>query len=144
MKLRCAGHERQAGVGGEGTDTLKMSTAVADTLDNDTFAKAVEGFEKLSLGAVAAETANTVNLANLDNISYVISAGTAAGGSAEKAVVTFANLTLGQSITVNGATVKAIDAAGATAATSQQPPPVPLTRVFRSPAQLARDWTRKA
>ena len=104
-------------VGGEGTDTLKMSAAVADTLDNnDTFAKAVEGFEKLSLGAVAAETANTVNLANLDNISYVISEGTAAGGSAEKAVVTFAALNLGQSITVNGVTVKAIDAAGATAA----------------------------
>lgn len=104
-------------VGGEGTDTLKMSAAVADALDaNDTFAKAVEGFEKLSLGAVAANTANTVNLANLDDISYVISAGTAAGGSAEKAVVTFAPLTLGQSITVNGVTVKAVSAAGAAAA----------------------------
>lgn len=104
-------------VGGEGVDTLKMTAAVADALDNnDTFAKAVEGFEKLSLGAVTAGTANTVNLANLDNISYVISAGTAAGGSAEKAVVTFADLTLGQSITVNGVTVKAVAAAGAAAA----------------------------
>ena len=133
-------------VGGEGTDTLKMSTAVADTLDNnDTFAKAVEGFEKLSLGAVAAETANTVNLANLDNISYVISAGTAAGGSAEKAVVTFANLTLGQSITVNGVTVKAIDAAGATAANIAAAFAAGTTHSsIQITGTVGADWTRAA
>lgn len=95
-------------VGGEGTDTLKMSAAVADTLDNnDTFEKAVEGFEKVSLGAVAANTANTVNLANLDDISYVVSAGTAAGGTNETAAIVFTTLAAGTSITIAGRTVTA-------------------------------------
>lgn len=104
-------------VGGDGIDTLKMASAAGATLSaNDTFSKAVEGFEKISLEAVSAGADNTVNLANLDNINYVISAGTAAGGTTEKSVVTIADLTLGQSITINGVTVTATAAGGATAA----------------------------
>ena len=95
-------------VGGDGIDTLKMASAAGATLSaNDTFSKAVEGFEKISLGAVAAEADNTVNLANLDNINYVISAGTAAGGTNETATIAFNTLAAGASITIAGRTVTA-------------------------------------
>mgnify|MGYP000415709511 CR=1 FL=1 len=95
-------------VGGEGTDTLSMTAAVAQTLsDTATFEGVVDGFEKVALGQVAANTSNTVNLANLDDISYVTSAGTAAGGTAEQSTFTFPTLSAGTSITVAGRTVTA-------------------------------------
>lgn len=102
-------------VGGEGTDTLVLSAALAETLTaNGTFAGKVEGFEKVSIGQVAADETETVNLANLDNIDYVVSAGTLGNPSAtETNTVTFAALTAFQSVTVGGLTVKA-DATGLT------------------------------
>ncbi|WP_343728807.1 DUF4214 domain-containing protein [Duganella sp.] len=64
--------------GGDGTDTLVLDSGVAATNStNNTFATKFDGFEKLSLNQAAASL--TVDLANLDNISYVISAGAAAG-----------------------------------------------------------------
>jgi S-layer protein len=64
--------------GGDGTDTLVLDSAVAETNSaTNTFATKFDGFEKLSLTQAAADL--TVDLANLDNISYVISAGAAAG-----------------------------------------------------------------
>lgn len=95
-------------VGGDGIDTLKMTSANGATLSaTDAFSKTVEGFEKISLEAVAAAADNTVNLANLDNINYVISAGTAAGGTNETATIVFNTLAAGTSITIAGRTVTA-------------------------------------
>lgn len=95
-------------VGGDGVDTLKFSAANAQTLSaTDTFAKAVTGFEKVSVEAVAALTDNTVNLANLNNINYVVSAGTGASGVTETSNITFGALLAGQSLTVGGRTVTA-------------------------------------
>ncbi|MBF6631342.1 MAG: hypothetical protein ITG01_09390 [Comamonas sp.] len=95
-------------VGGDGVDTLKFAAATAQTLSaTDAFAKAVTGFEKVSVGAVAALTDNTVNLANLNNINYVVSAGTAAGGTNETAAIAFNALAAGASITIAGRTVTA-------------------------------------
>lgn len=91
---------------GGGTDTLSLTAAVAETLSGSaTFAGKVDGFEKVSLGAVAAATTNTVNMSNLDNIAYVVTAGTGAAGTTEVDTVTFAALTAGQSVTVAGRTV---------------------------------------
>jgi S-layer protein len=60
--------------GGEGTDTLVMAAADATTVSvSDVFETKIDGFEKLSLQAMAANA--TVNLANLDDINYVVSAG---------------------------------------------------------------------
>ncbi|CAB1371014.1 conserved protein of unknown function [Denitratisoma oestradiolicum] len=62
--------------GGDGTDTLVMVAADAATATaSATFEAQIDGFEKLSVGAVTATQSKTVNLANLDDISYVISAG---------------------------------------------------------------------
>ncbi|NVM75111.1 S-layer protein [Duganella sp. SG902] len=64
--------------GGDGTDTLVLDSGVAATNSTtNTFATKFDGFEKLGLNQAAADL--TVDLANLDNISYVISAGAAAG-----------------------------------------------------------------
>lgn len=94
--------------GGDGVDTLSMTSALATTLSlNDTFSKAVDGFEKISIGAVAANTIDTVKLNNLDNIDYVVSAGTAAGGTNETDTITFNALLAGTSITIAGLTVTA-------------------------------------
>lgn len=69
--------------GGAGTDTLVMAAADAATASNtNAFETKIDGFEKLSLGAVAAAT--TVDLSNMDDINYVISA----GGAAVKEVFT--------------------------------------------------------
>jgi S-layer protein len=63
--------------GGDGTDTLVMDAADAATASATVaFGGKIDGFEKLSLRAAAAD--QTIDLANLDNISYVISAGAAA------------------------------------------------------------------
>ncbi|MFC7331758.1 beta strand repeat-containing protein [Rhodocista pekingensis] len=108
-------------VGGEGTDTLVMTSALAQTLTGSTaFSKAIEGFEKVSLGAVAADTTNTVNLTNLGNISHVVSAGTGAAGVAETAAIVFTTLSAGASITIAGRTVTATggNATGAQVATA--------------------------
>lgn len=107
--------------GGEGTDTLALSSADAAALTaNATYEARIANFEQVSLGAVAANTDNTVNLANLDDISYVASAGTAAGGTNETAVINFADLSAGASITIAGRTVTASsgDATAAQVATA--------------------------
>ena len=66
--------------GGDGTDTLAMDSMLADQLsDNKDFSKAVSGFEKLAIGAVQPGDLDSIDMANLDDISYVVSAGTAAG-----------------------------------------------------------------
>lgn len=72
--------------GGEGTDTLGMTSANAATASaGTTFAGTISGFEKLSVGIVGATANDTVNLANLDNINYVVSAGATGGGAAQSA-----------------------------------------------------------
>lgn len=97
--------------GGTGTNTLHMDAAdaaIASAVTN-TFEGKISNFQKLSLGQVAQATTASVNLANMGDISYVISAGGAAGvgGSDESADVTFVALTSGQSVTVAGVTVTA-------------------------------------
>lgn len=73
----------EAIVAGDGTDTLVMVVADAATAAvSSVFETKIDGFEKLSLGAVAAAT--TVDLSNMDDINYVISA----GGAAVKEVFT--------------------------------------------------------
>ena len=63
---------------GEGTDTLSMTAANAVTASAaTTFETKISGFERLSLGAVAAS--GTVNLANLDDLNDVAIAGVDAG-----------------------------------------------------------------
>ncbi|MFD0666780.1 beta strand repeat-containing protein [Ramlibacter sp. MAHUQ-53] len=112
--------------GGDGTDTLVMAAADAATASaTATFATKIDGFEKLSLGTVAAGQNKTVNLANLDGISYVTTAGGAATSQAaptvtivttqgtstthETAAVTFPALSAGMSITIAGVTATAIN-----------------------------------
>lgn len=59
---------------GDGTDTLKMTATLADTLDGNTdFNAKVSNFEKLF---VTAATNQTLNLTNLDGLNYVTEAGT--------------------------------------------------------------------
>ena len=122
-------------LGGDGTDTLVLSAANADSTTGvsgaATFEARVDGFEKLEIGQLAAVA--TVNLVNLDDINYVISNGSAAGAGAgfvsntkidgagaipgpavtENNVVVFNGLTAGQSYTVAGRTVYATGAATA-------------------------------
>ena len=72
--------------GGDGADTLVMSSADAATASaTTTFAGTISSFEKLSVGTVGATANDIVNLANLDNINYVVSAGAANGGAAQSA-----------------------------------------------------------
>lgn len=109
--------------GGEGTDTLSMTSANAATASvNDTFEKSISGFEKVQLGQVAGGAADTINLANIDDISFVKSAGTAAAtGTAEVQTYTVTagadanggNITFG-GVDINiasGATANAVAAA---------------------------------
>lgn len=98
--------------GGDGVDTLVL--AADQAADNAltasaAFAGKIDGFEKLSVGAVAAGSDITVNLANIDNISNVISAGTSVAGlgTTETTDVTFNALKSGQSVTVAGRVVTA-------------------------------------
>jgi S-layer protein len=68
--------------GDAGTDTLVMASLDAETVSAAaTFETKIDGFEKLSLGAVLLAQADTIDLANMDDISYVISAGGAVGSS---------------------------------------------------------------
>ncbi|MEI4264146.1 DUF4214 domain-containing protein [Roseovarius sp. D0-M9] len=97
---------------GGGTDTLKMTSANAATASaTATFEANISNFEKVSLGQTLGNATDSVNLANLDDISYVVTAGTAAGGAAgatnETATVTFNSLLEGQSVTIGGKTVTA-------------------------------------
>lgn len=80
-------------VGGDGTDTLELAAADAETASaSGTFETKVTGFEKLSIQAVAAGATRTVDMSNMDDISYIISAG-AAGSSAQSSVVTVTGMT---------------------------------------------------
>lgn len=105
--------------GGDGTDTIAMSGASAEALSaNSTFAGKIEGFEKLYINDKVA-AATTVNMANMDGITYVVSGNSTAVASAavdENGLVTFQNLTAGQSVTVAGRTVTVSAGASATAA----------------------------
>jgi S-layer protein len=93
--------------GGNGTDTLAMDAADAETASaTAVFETKIDGFEKLSLGQAA--SALSVNLANMDDISYVISAGGSAGvnGQIERQVLEFTgSTTTSGSIIVGGVTV---------------------------------------
>ena len=108
--------------GGADTDTLGMAAADAATASlNNLFMSKFTGFEKLSLGQVAAGATNSVDLSNMNGLSYVVSsnavsAATAltvaitqgsAGTTTESAAITFKALTAGQSTTVAGRTVSA-------------------------------------
>lgn len=101
--------------GGAGTDTLVMDAADAVTASaSAAFEAKIDGFEKLSLNKVAANS--TIDLANLDDINYVVvNAGTNVNIT-ETTVVTFQNLTAGQSVTIAGRTVTVDSIASATAA----------------------------
>lgn len=105
--------------GGDGTDTIAMSGASAEALSaNSTFAGKIEGFEKLYINNNVA-AATTVNMANMDGVTYVVSGNSTAVASAavdENGLVTFQNLTAGQSVTVAGRTVTVSAGASATAA----------------------------
>lgn len=104
--------------GGDGNDTLSMSSLNAQTLSsNASFEGKFSNFEMLSLLQTAANTTNTVNLANLDDISMVKSAGTAAGtvagATSETATFDFTGgLKSGQSITITDGTVTQTVTAG--------------------------------
>lgn len=115
--------------GGEGTDTLVLTSAAAASLSaGTTFETKIDSFERLEVKAVAASTDITVNLENLDDIDYVITKGgvaavanvfggssatakTDGGAGAELSTVTLdlaGNALLrGQSVTVDGVTVTA-------------------------------------
>lgn len=92
--------------GGDGVDTLVMSATVATAASSGTlFEKAIDGFEKISVGYVNSNENGVVDMANLDDISYVVTnGGDTAAGITETAVVTFSDLKPGQSVTVGGAT----------------------------------------
>jgi S-layer protein len=121
--------------GGAGTDTLGIAAADAATASaNNLFMAKFTGFEKLSLGQVAAGASNSVDLSNMNGISYVASANAVnaataltvvttpgTGSSTETAAITFKALTVGQSTTVAGRTVTATgDATGAQVATAMK------------------------
>jgi hypothetical protein len=99
--------------GGDGTDTLVIDAVDAQDLSaNSLFEAKISGFEKLSLNQVETGSGDfTVDLSNLDNIDYVVSAGAAEAeqGSFETADITFSALSSGQSVTVDGIVVTAVD-----------------------------------
>jgi S-layer protein len=92
---------------GAGTDTLGMTAANAETASNTTGATAFEGtisnFEKLSIGALAADTSETINLAGLDDINYVVSAGITDGAAdGSDAILTLNNMVSGGTLEFTG------------------------------------------
>lgn len=117
--------------GGDGTDTIVLSAAAAVARTGGvTFQDRISGFERLEVGQLG--VASTVNLDNLDDINYVISNGFAAGAAptavavtektrgaagtpntAEVQTLTFSGLLAGQSYTVVGRTVTALQDATA-------------------------------
>ena len=107
--------------GGEGTDTLVLNAAAAQTLSGSAaFGNRIDGFERLEVNKLVGNAA--VNLANLDNINYVISNGgegvgaapllTAAtatqgnAGATESAAVAFGSVPAGGSYIVAGRTIE--------------------------------------
>ncbi|MHB8762685.1 MAG: DUF4214 domain-containing protein, partial [Coriobacteriia bacterium] len=99
-------------IGGDGTDTLVMVAADAATASSaTTFETKITGFEKLSISdTVGTGVSRTVNMANMDDIDYVISANTYGSNVnvTESAVVTFTDMTAGQTITIDGITMTAV------------------------------------
>ena len=109
--------------GGEGTDTLSMTSAnaaaatVASTLE-----KSVSNFEALSIGAVSGGATDTINLDNLDDISMVKSAGTAPAVTVTPAVKEVQTITITAAADANGGilTVGGVDITIADNATTTQ------------------------
>jgi len=115
--------------GGDGTDTLVMTSADAaaasvDATTQADFADNISSIEKLSIGQVASGATDTIDLAHLNNISTVISAGTApagqtipaftvyshvdgSGGSFEVSLYEAPSLLAGETLTADGVTVAA-------------------------------------
>lgn len=110
--------------GGDGTDTLAMSAADAVALTaNGTFAGKVDGFEKLSIGALSAT--GTVNLANMDNINYVVSANSSSVSSAATKTtftldVVGSTATTADTVAFNGSTYAFTNNAGTAASFATQ------------------------
>ena len=103
-------------IAGAGTDTLVMASADAESVSGGTtFETKITGFDKLSLGTVAAAADDTINLANMDDISYVIYANGAAAGD----TLTLTNMTNNGTLELTaaglGATVTMTDATSITA-----------------------------
>ena len=89
--------------GGAGDDTISVTHAIAQVLDNSTaFNADVANFEIVALGAIAASTGaanaddTTVNMTNLDGINFVKLAGAAAATNAQ--VNTISNLSSGATL----------------------------------------------
>lgn len=104
--------------GGADYDTLAMSAANAATLTAAAVTK-ITGFEQLNIGAVANGTTTVIgldnlNAANANSVAYVQSAGvgTANPGAGEVDTVTISStLSISQSVTIGGVTVKAVGSA---------------------------------
>jgi S-layer protein len=95
--------------GGDGEDTLRMSSAAAERLDaNTVFASAISGFEVLSLGALA----NSADIVakNLGLNSKVIVAGTASSSAS-----TISTLAANASVQITGAVTTSLTLALETA-----------------------------
>ncbi len=76
-------------IGGDGTDTLEMAAADAETASaTGTFETKVTSFEKLSIQAVAAGATRTVDMSNMDDINYIISKGSVATVQSSAVTVT--------------------------------------------------------
>lgn len=118
----------EAIVAGDGTDTLVMVVADAATAAaSSVFETKIDGFEKLSLGAVASGASNSIDLSNMDDTSYVVSAGTAvntaqvteialsqaAGAAGMEAADSFAVTISGTTFTDTGTARASLDAMGA-------------------------------
>ena len=107
--------------GGDGADTLVLNAGAAATLSTSAaFGNRIDGFEKLSIGALSGDA--SVNLANLDNIHYIISNGgggiggviplapTSVAGSAdmtEKVTVEFDDLLAGETYYIDSINIQA-------------------------------------
>lgn len=97
---------------GTGTDTLGMTAANAATASATTGAAAFEttisNFEKLSLGAVAADAGVvTVNMAGLDDINHIISAGITGNDGGDKLILS--NVVTGGTYELTGDNLAAED-----------------------------------
>ncbi len=93
--------------GGDGTDTLAMSAANAETASaTSTFEGMVSNFEVLSIGQVLTGQNETINLANLDDISMVKSGGTAPANVVNAAVKEVQTITIGAAADADGGILK--------------------------------------
>ncbi|MBS0345484.1 MAG: hypothetical protein JSR69_03410 [Proteobacteria bacterium] len=101
----------EAIVAGDGTDTLVMDVADAATASaSNVFETKIDGFEKLSLGALANGATKTVDLSNLDDINYVISANAPAGAEVQTIDLTGVTAGADGNFTVAGVTVAVLAA----------------------------------